>query len=411
MDKQIVFGLLLVVSIGLVSAAIEIDSCGVLNISGETYTLNKSLDNITTNCFLVNASNITFNGNGNSLLGDLTKVGVYVRADNFVVKSLNITNFKYGIYLRDSDNSLISLSILEKNTFGVRIRNSSNNLFRGIEVKESVDYDIYLESSSEANRLLNTTYSSESVDATSSLSREWFTLFETYDQDNNPLGEVNISSLEFEINSSEAIVLELCQYKMNGSLKELCEYNVSFAKEGYDSEFLENFTVSLNGVYSVNLSKIIIPVVTEAPRSNSGGGSTQQVCGTWTTCEDGTQTSTCDNGVVKSRSCEVVIETENQPATNEPILLNEANDEVSLSPQTEGNLLTTGAVIGNLGVKSIAGIVVVIVLLVGGLWYVMKMRNSKKGKKEAKKAETSDDDEEEQEEVKKVKKGKKKSKK
>lgn len=89
---------------------VNVTACRNLDQANTVYTLRNNLST-TQNCFSVNADNITIDGNGNSLSGDLLGVdyGIYINGKNNVyVKNINnITNFYYGIYFNNSLNSQI----------------------------------------------------------------------------------------------------------------------------------------------------------------------------------------------------------------------------------------------------------------------------------------------------------------
>jgi len=77
--------------------------CGIYNTSG-TYDLTGNVSQLGGNCFTVNASNITIDCHGFSIIGNNTTStkGVYSNTSNTTIKNCIIQNFSTGIYINTS---------------------------------------------------------------------------------------------------------------------------------------------------------------------------------------------------------------------------------------------------------------------------------------------------------------------
>jgi parallel beta-helix repeat protein len=211
------------------------------------------------------------------------------------------------------------------------------------------------------------------------------------------LSPVNLTSytsnsldLFFSFEFKDLTSVETCLLYLNG-----LEKNSSFMGLGNGNASLfvsaitpgsYNWSVTCNdSAGNIGLSESwqfgVNPIVIIATSSGGGGGgSTQQNCSAWSACVDGIQTSTCNNGAIKTKTCVVEAvqnETLTEEATNETGVSTIENE----APENAGFL--TGAVIGNLTGRSLIGIIFVILLLVAALWYVIaKRRKSKAAKSE-----------------------------
>jgi len=103
----------------------EIYQCGTINESG-TYFLNQSIidNDLTTDCIIITASNITLDCDGYSIESDDARTGVYSNQDNTTIKNCNISmsntsNGGYGIELVNSDYAYIFNNTLNNNYVGL----------------------------------------------------------------------------------------------------------------------------------------------------------------------------------------------------------------------------------------------------------------------------------------------------
>lgn len=111
--------------------AVPVTTCGILNLSGETYSLSHNLV-VSGNCFLIKGNNITLDGNGHTITGDGTGFGIRIdNVANVTVQNTHIENFAQGIHLLG-----VSLSTLAGNTVnvnsesGIVLNSSFDNLIQ-----------------------------------------------------------------------------------------------------------------------------------------------------------------------------------------------------------------------------------------------------------------------------------------
>jgi len=133
------------------------------------------------------------------------------------------------------------------------------------------------------------------------------------------------------------------------------------------------------------VSKVILvtppvtPVVTTTGNNNNGGGNVNEVCEEWSVCLDGTQTQSCNDGVViKTRDC------------TELVLSNEtASGDLNQTEEREGFFSPiTGAVIGAFEGTSryywTGGLILLLVLIL--LWVIFRKKLAAKKPKKKKTA-------------------------
>ena len=132
----------------------EISSCGTIN---ENVELNKSIGGSGT-CLIVNASDITIDCKGYSITGGGTGNGIYNDGyDNITVKNCIITNFRRGIYWRNSNyNTFINNAANSNNRYGIILWNSDYNNLTSGTANNNNRYGIYLFSSSNNTLMFNT---------------------------------------------------------------------------------------------------------------------------------------------------------------------------------------------------------------------------------------------------------------
>jgi len=122
-------------------AAIEIDSCGTLNVSNAYYILNTSVNaSAPPACFQITANNITFDGAGNTVTyGRSGSYGVmiYTNINNITIKNLSIaqnestTNSVPGIYAYLMTGSTITnntIMTVNSASYGIHFMYSYSNI-------------------------------------------------------------------------------------------------------------------------------------------------------------------------------------------------------------------------------------------------------------------------------------------
>ena len=84
-----------------------IASCGVLSSPNTIYTLGTTLQINGSTCITVNASNITLDCNGGSIIGSNSSstYGVYTTQASTIIKNCNISNFDTGVYFFTTANN------------------------------------------------------------------------------------------------------------------------------------------------------------------------------------------------------------------------------------------------------------------------------------------------------------------
>jgi len=114
--------------------------------------------NSTGTCFTVGADDITINGNGHTITGNISGVfyGIYLLGiSDVTIQNTKITNFSYGIYLNNNaNNNKIINHTGYNNSYGIYVVTSSNNT-----INENNYYDNAIGirfSSSSGNHIYNT---------------------------------------------------------------------------------------------------------------------------------------------------------------------------------------------------------------------------------------------------------------
>jgi len=151
------------------SGLINISSCTTISSNG-SYLLNQSIINSgETNCINITASNVTFDGQGNTIdgLDAANTYGVYVynsttAQTNVTVQNLNLTDWYYGIYYGNSQNGSIVNNTAISNIFGIYLYVSSNNTLSNNTVNSN-NYGIYINMDSNYNNISNNTANSNGV--------------------------------------------------------------------------------------------------------------------------------------------------------------------------------------------------------------------------------------------------------
>jgi parallel beta-helix repeat protein len=113
----------------------------------------------------IGANNVTLDCDGHSLIGNGTDSGVSViNKKNVTIQNCVITNFSYGIQLRESENNYLSENTINENFRGIFIYLSNNNTLSGNIVDNNAQRGIHITELSYYNRVYNNTASNNGGD-------------------------------------------------------------------------------------------------------------------------------------------------------------------------------------------------------------------------------------------------------
>jgi len=251
------FGLILslvflLVFTSLVSAVpFEIGACETLDMENRTYVLNQSVSIDPTNpddvargftCFVINAKNITLDGNGFNITGNGTGVGVSSDGhDNIVIKDFaKISGFDNGIALGESIGSEVSEVVVSSNNFiGLYLFDLTNSDFSNISILDNGDKGVYLFDS------FDNTFS----DITSNSNEDNGFLFD--DVSGNTFTDITANS-----NGGSGISLDDSDSNLFSDITtNLNEFLGISLRDSRDNTFSRVFADS-NGLYGVNLNDV-----------------------------------------------------------------------------------------------------------------------------------------------------------
>jgi parallel beta-helix repeat protein len=187
------------------------------------------------------------NSNSNTVVNNICTdnwAGINLRSssDNTIVNN-TCSNNLYGIYIRyDSSSSILKDNIFYNSINGIFIDlSSSNNVIINSSTFSNSGYDIKLSGSS-ANTLINTTFSTISVDSTSKLIVNNFLHIQINDSDGSPLQSADVEVKEDSnvIYASSGFGGIGSQTKSNGQIK-----RISVTDRIYDgsSNAIEKITI------------------------------------------------------------------------------------------------------------------------------------------------------------------------
>ena len=128
-------------------SAKTVSNCSVLNTPNSTYYLVSDITNSSDNtCINITAQNITLNCQNHLINGINTagSSGIYTDQFNTSLANCHTTNWNYGIYSDNSNNSTIQTSLADSNNYGIYLTSSSGNRLVYNEIKNSSSYGIYL---------------------------------------------------------------------------------------------------------------------------------------------------------------------------------------------------------------------------------------------------------------------------
>ncbi|MCK5176185.1 MAG: S8 family serine peptidase, partial [Candidatus Aenigmarchaeota archaeon] len=147
-------------------SANTISNCSVLDVPNALYYMTADiLDSSDNACINISAENITVECQNHAIDGINTvgTYGIFANNINATVRNCQISNWYYGIYLYNSDDSDVYNSIIDSNYDGLYLTYSSNNEIFYNVVKNSSNFGIYIDNSGSNgvnniyNNLLNNT--------------------------------------------------------------------------------------------------------------------------------------------------------------------------------------------------------------------------------------------------------------
>lgn len=136
--------------------AIYLNSCRTLRVPNSVYILKRDVSS-SGNCFIINADNITLNGNGHKISGsgDLESKGVFSEGYmGLKVKDIKIENYGFGIYLTSGSNesmingvefydiSNISIFVFDSNNIEIEDSQFNGNLGSEVVFLVAKNYSI-----------------------------------------------------------------------------------------------------------------------------------------------------------------------------------------------------------------------------------------------------------------------------
>src|SRR5659263_529585 len=133
-------------------------SIGDWNVATKTCTLATDLGET----IQIDSDGITLNGNGNTITGSYSDIGVYLSSRTGVtIKNLNVKQFRSGISLSYSSNNTLSRNNASNNNYGIDLDSSSNNTLSGNNANSNTYKGISLSESS--NNTISGNYASNNV--------------------------------------------------------------------------------------------------------------------------------------------------------------------------------------------------------------------------------------------------------
>ncbi|VVB58145.1 Right handed beta helix region [Candidatus Anstonella stagnisolia] len=141
-----------------------LSACADLNATGATYTLAADITGITTDCFRINAANVTLEGSGHLIAGTngsvLPQYGVYSTQFNSTVKNIKVQNFTTDIYFNGAANGTIRntttfLTSSDDFAHGIMLVGTENTTIANNNATCTVNAGIFLAVGSRYNYLAN----------------------------------------------------------------------------------------------------------------------------------------------------------------------------------------------------------------------------------------------------------------
>lgn len=127
----------------------NVTSCGTLNSANTIYDLQNNLSSAS-NCITITGSNITFDGHGYTLLGNLTNQGIYVSSGNQnIIKNTNFNQLNYGVYIPAGlYHQVLNNTFNGSVSYGLYIPGANNTIIANNTFTSSTDSAIYIPTTS-----------------------------------------------------------------------------------------------------------------------------------------------------------------------------------------------------------------------------------------------------------------------
>jgi len=136
-----------------------VTGCDVIGSSG-TYELQGNIGP-SSPCIEIRADNVTFNGNGYSVEGSGSGLGIYVNGrTNVTVKNVGTRDWDRGIWLDRASQTKVLNSTVETNTDGVHLTRSTNNSIERNKISDNENAGLRTRLSSDGNEVVNNTFTS-----------------------------------------------------------------------------------------------------------------------------------------------------------------------------------------------------------------------------------------------------------
>ena len=149
-------------------------TCGVIN--NDTSLISNLNSNGT--CFWINASNVTINGYGATITGNLSGYGINSsNFTNITIQNIIITNFSSGIYFNSSDSNNVTETTLVNNTQGMLLINSNNSIIYTNTFHDNSENGTALQNSYN-NTFYNNEFISNAVNAWDNGTNNWNTSYD-----------------------------------------------------------------------------------------------------------------------------------------------------------------------------------------------------------------------------------------
>jgi parallel beta-helix repeat protein len=243
------------------NASSTIYQCGDINHPG-TYTMNQSITDVSGDCLIIKADNVTLDLGGHLVDGDDAEedYGVlanYYYTDGLKIQNGKITDFRTGIRLYENkDNYIKNVEVSSNYWYGILMFRSEDNLVQDCLLGPNDIKDVYIYSSpSRNNTFLNCTYNSfkEQVSTSGELIRKWYYKAYVNDSSGNAIENAEISAYKDDVLIDSFTTDEtgwtekqsLIEYVKVGDSKEQYSYTMTANKEAYQSE-MHSLYISTN---------------------------------------------------------------------------------------------------------------------------------------------------------------------
>ncbi|MDI9642646.1 MAG: right-handed parallel beta-helix repeat-containing protein, partial [Archaeoglobales archaeon] len=140
----------------------NVSECMNITQSGN-YRLNQSISGLLSGqnyCIGIFADDVFLDGQGFSITGDQSGVGIRVQANNVTIINVSVSGYYYGIYLQSSNDSIIKDCLVVYNTGdGLTLDDSNDSTIENCTISNNEITGIY-SYSSENNTIKNCTIDS-----------------------------------------------------------------------------------------------------------------------------------------------------------------------------------------------------------------------------------------------------------